>query len=94
MADKQRLSYRCLNGQWEVLLDGPEEWKEVDSEEDAKLIANARKLATEVDDGCKHGTDVAHILETSADLLDKYLCGTSMGARYFRRIATKARKHS
>ena len=90
--DIEPLPKRCREGQWEVLINSPDEWLKVKSESQAENIALSRPLADAVDNGELSGPDIAKTLEAAADALDDLYGGvSSIAERKCRRMAKKAR---
>jgi hypothetical protein len=88
MADK--LAVRCLEGQWQVLLDSPEKWQDCHDEHDARAIAKGQVLARDVVAGVASGDEVAKELEDAARAIRRNI-GNCTAERYFDRAARVAR---
>ena len=88
----QPLPSRCRKGQWEVLINDPNDWLKVNSESQAELIAISRPLAEAVANGEAAGPEVADKLEAAADAFDDLYGGvSSMIERQCRQMASEAR---
>lgn len=78
------------DGAWEVLIVTNDRWLPCESEDDARVIANAPVYEYESLERIRSGSQFAIELDRLADVLEKYRIG--FGSRFFRRRAEEARK--
>jgi len=79
------------DGKWEVR-DASGNWIKCETEEDAKILSNARIVRTKLDKAAIPDKVLAAEFDNTAEVLDKYNWRTT--ARYFRAMAKRARGKS
>ena len=71
----QPFSVREREGQWEVLISSPDMWFQVDSADDARVLAQSVVLRHEILDEGRRDDSVASECKKTAAVLAKYRIG-------------------